>query len=257
MEEKSTNLNLDGAKRTLNFFAEEPEWLANPYTSKVANTAFAAASDIIGKHVQLERLKNDSEAAMTRNSTIGLYNKMYGELLQSGENVTPFMSDDGAPVFSKENFQTIASIYSERMKSKPETTAGKILSERARIEASGDKKALARFDKLTEKTGRLPKPSESEVERKKNLSMLETQDFDYSKDIDRLQRDKDAETDADKKAAIQSKILTAGKQRERIKLQIGELKPQAPKRIAVKSPEGRTGTIEEGDTLPEGWSKIE
>ncbi len=62
-------LTLSNAQKTIQFFQEEPQWLANPRTAHAANAIFGQASKIVGMGIQLDRVNAQADAARLKLNT--------------------------------------------------------------------------------------------------------------------------------------------------------------------------------------------
>lgn len=65
---KIPEMNLENAHKIIQFYQDEPQWLANPRTRIAASADFAQASKMVGMSIQIERVNNSSAAAKAKNA---------------------------------------------------------------------------------------------------------------------------------------------------------------------------------------------
>lgn len=78
------DLTLENAYKTLQFFQDNPRYLANPYTRNAAESVFGAATKVVGINIQLERLNAKAESARAQSATAGMVGKSLLKLAEGG-----------------------------------------------------------------------------------------------------------------------------------------------------------------------------
>jgi hypothetical protein len=154
--------NLANSYKILNFYQDNPQWLANPHTMHAANADFSQASKIIGMNLQLERLSNGSSAQRTRQQLIKQQLTMAEEVAKADPSsvASYFVQGENGvlPIEDINNFPAIAALHKQHVtaKTKPGTTPElvNLIEAAKRFRAEGDVKSADQIDAVINERGR-------------------------------------------------------------------------------------------------------
>lgn len=156
-------LTLQNAQKILQFYQNEPQWLANPRTRHAASSDFAQASKIIGINMQIERLNAQAEAARGKNTTSQRVGQSLLKLAEGGGTGAKWASqwyaqgEDGKPRYENPtNWASILEGYEQHATSKDgvDPTDAQLLDIAERARKSGDTKKAEMLEAVVAEHGR-------------------------------------------------------------------------------------------------------
>lgn len=270
----------------------DPTWLADPRTSKAANAVFSSASKVIGMNLQMERLKNSSLAAQTQQRLVSQQTQMLEDIAKTGPDGAAAVGDlfvkdqDGnMPATDPAKFSYVAGLYK---KFGATSNQGVDPIDVRLIEKEDEYRRTGQIEKadllksiLSEKgreKGRVavePRPYTITVDEggSKVTKRLTEEEYlnrpvDDEETLKLIEQYRSAKSNAasgnerpgpdaisplptyrSKADKLKSQLLEKG-----VDADTGKRITQKKKRVRVRGPGGATGTVEEGETLPEGWS---
>lgn len=154
-------LTVSNANKMIQFFQENPRFLANKYTSQAANNMLAASTKIVGMSIQLERVNNQTAAAKAQNEFASAKIKGLSEVSQyvpvddvEGQTELGRLNGMvGTPDFNLTDFANGVSRLQSKYKAKPEfqSSPGKELADRMSLEKQfgAESPQVKKFDELT------------------------------------------------------------------------------------------------------------
>lgn len=170
-ETSNRTLPLDKAHKIVQFYTDNPSWLADPRTSHAAEAVLGSATKVISLNMQLEKAGAQGEASRIRTDFINQKIKdlsAVGPLVPRGDKsgqselgrLNGLISMIGSLDFNLQDFSTgVAWLQSEYTKPKPEfqSNPGKEVADRLTLEKQfgANSPQVKRFDELTEKSSSL------------------------------------------------------------------------------------------------------
>ncbi len=112
---------LDRAYKMMDFFQQNPQWLANPYTTHAANAILANSSKIVGMSIQLDSVNAKADAARLR--------------LNTDNRLINHLNDGMAKL---RDMTMVAAIREEVQANGPSPRAISMLNEQLRVETSAE-----------------------------------------------------------------------------------------------------------------------
>lgn len=265
MEQPRTvrTLNVERAQHILNKFTTDPSWLADPRTSRAANSIFSAASKVIGMNIQLERVNNQSQVARSQQLMLKNQLAMVEEVAKSNpEAVAHFYVPDeqgNMGVTDLKNMPAIAALHKQYV-------APKDIQPKAMSVTLGDGTIVQGvYNPATGAFQEQKQPASPEiaankrhtVQLEREISALEKQyvaaNADYLKAM-AGKKTPDTEAKGFKAKADYYRAQQKQKQDALEKLRTTPEPAATQKRVRVIGPGGKRGTVVEGESLPEGWS---
>lgn len=273
---KDTNFNVSAATHLINKFVEDPSWLVNPYTSKVATAMAGTAAEVVKLHLDGMRIKAASEAETGGTLTANRVGSSLLKLAEGGDEGADWASqwyalgEGGQPRYKDPaNWETILKGYRDRSVApgefpdtvqmedgtvlqglrNPKTGVFKV---HKTPKSESDEYTVKEFDghKFLTGSGFKPIPLNSLTPEGKIDAQVQIETLRSLRKMT-----EDASDPEERKNLIQRqqnvlkvlKDITSGGSAT-------TTATTAPEKVRVKGPNGQTGTVPKGATLPEGWT---
>lgn len=179
---KDTNFNVSAATHLINKFVEDPSWLVNPYTSKVATAMAGTAAEVVKLHLDGMRIKAASEAETGGTLTANRVGSSLLKLAEGGDEGADWASqwyalgEGGQPRYKDPaNWETILKGYKDRsiQKSGVDPTDAQLLDIAEKARKSGNTRKADMLEAVVTEHGR-NKGQPQKVEKSVSVT---TEDF--------------------------------------------------------------------------------